>query len=118
MTEHKGLPVHGYQPQSDDKVALVNGFKQDEERLLRKLDALLTTKLEGDKVVPSYDARWLSIARTHFQEGFMALNRAIFQPQRIELPEDEGYRMTSYGRRPDGSLGPLTMDEYATILKP
>lgn len=35
-----------------------------------------------------YDQRWIAIARTHFQEGFMALNRAVFQPQRIELPED------------------------------
>ncbi len=24
MTEHQGLPVSGYQPQSDEKVALVN----------------------------------------------------------------------------------------------
>jgi len=36
-----------------------------------------------------YDPRWLAIARTHFQEGFMALNRAVFQPTRIKLPEDD-----------------------------
>lgn len=51
MVENQPLPVAGYTPQSDAKVALV--------------------------------------ARTHFQEGFMALNRAVFQPQRIKLPEDE-----------------------------
>ena len=28
------------------------------------------------------------IARTHFETGFMALNRAVFQPSRIDLPED------------------------------
>lgn len=103
MVDHKGLPVAGYQPQSDEKVALVNEFKQDEERLLRKLDeAVKATNSEtrteshghyGDHdyevQVPTYDPRWVNIARTHFQEGFMALNRAVFQPQRISLPEDE-----------------------------
>lgn len=82
---YKGLPVHGYQPQSDAKVALVNEFKQDEERLLRKLDGVYDTTEAG---MPTYDRRWVAVARTHFQEGFMALNRAVFQPQRISLPED------------------------------
>lgn len=90
MTEHPGLPVAGYTPQSEDKIALVNGFKQDEERLLRKVDAVMATMhptVRNDE--HAYDNRWAAIARTHFQEGFMALNRAVFQPQRIKLPEDE-----------------------------
>lgn len=102
--EHKPLPVAGYTPQPDAKVALVNEFKADEERLLRKLDAL-TRENVGKPIVPGgsegrvlsgevdgrlpYDPRWLAIARTHFQEGFMALNRAVFQPTRIKLPEDD-----------------------------
>lgn len=94
-----GLPVHGYQPQSDDRIALVNEFKQDEERLLRKIDVLrrLRTGIAAAPIADTnvvdrsheYDQRWLSIATTHFQQGFMALNRAVFQPQRIKLPEDE-----------------------------
>ena len=35
------------------------------------------------------DQRWLAIARTHIEQGFMALNRAIFRPQRVELDEDD-----------------------------
>jgi len=111
MTENNlnGLPVHGYQPQTEDKVALVNEFKQDEERLLRKLDALgdgplyqFVNKDNGEPCLPgeghdtvlrtigvATDKRWVAVARTHFQEGFMALNRAVFQPQRIKLPEDD-----------------------------
>lgn len=80
MPEHTGLPVAGYTTQTDAKVAKVNEFKQDEERLLRKIDAMMA----GDE----FDKRWAAVARTHFQEGFMALNRAVFQPQRITLPED------------------------------
>ena len=93
MTEMKPLPVKGYTSQSEDKVALVNRFKEIEERILRETDNLLE-RLEahdmtaaGDVPRP-YDPRWIAVARTHIQEGFMALNRAVFQPQRIKLPED------------------------------
>jgi len=40
MTTHAGLPVAGYQPQTDDKVQTVNRAKELEERVLRHLDAL------------------------------------------------------------------------------
>lgn len=80
MTDHEGLPVAGYQPQSTANVDQVNLNKLNEERLLRLIDLLV----EGGTA----DIRWLSVARTHFEQGYMALNRAIFQPSRIELPED------------------------------
>lgn len=72
--------MKGYGDQSTEAVAQDNLNKENEERLLRLIDLLNDT---GD-----YDGRWLSIARTHFQEGYMALNRAIFRPSRISLPED------------------------------
>lgn len=80
LTKHEGLPVHGYQAQSSDAVNLVNENKLIEERLLRKMDELWNAQ--------SCDARWLEEARVHLEIGFMALNRAIFQPQRVKLPED------------------------------
>lgn len=85
-----GLPVSGYTAQPDAKVALVNEFKADEERLLRKLDWLKPTADANINAIRwvETDPRWVAVARTHFQEGFMALNRAVFQPQRIKLPED------------------------------
>lgn len=87
------LPVAGYTPQSDARIALVNEFKQDEERLLRKLDGMSVKAIAPlewrDASVIECEPRFVAIARTHFQEGFMALNRAVFQPQRIKLPEDE-----------------------------
>lgn len=82
MTQHTGLPVAGYKPQSDDKVQTVNAFKQDEERIMRKLDAL--------KDSATIDGRWLAIGRTQLEQAFMAINRAVFQPGRVELPEDRG----------------------------
>lgn len=80
MSDHKGLPVAGYQPQTDDKIAIVNFNKALEERALRQLDVLAKT--------PGVDGRWLAIGRTAIENGFMAVNRAVFQPARINLPED------------------------------
>lgn len=80
MTEHNGLPVEGYRPQSDDKIALVNHNKQLEELVLRTLDEL--------KLMSSIDQRWLAIGRTDIEKGFMAVNRAVFQPGRAKLPGD------------------------------
>lgn len=51
-----------------------------EERVLRQLDWL--------KTMPDIDQRWLAIGRTHIEQAFMAINRAIFKPQRVSLPEN------------------------------
>ena len=82
MTAHSGLPVSGCKPQTDEKVATVNANKEIEERVLRLLDALET--------VEGVDKRWLAIGRTAIEQGFMAVNRAVFQPSRVVLPEDRG----------------------------
>lgn len=96
MSEKQGLPVEGYKPQTDEKIELVNGFKRDEERLIRVIESMIQARdigvnaqgLVGSDLGPTFDPRWLSIALTHFQQGFMALNRAVFKPGRVTLPED------------------------------
>ena len=46
-TEHEGLPVKGYQTQSQKNVDLVNEHKIMEEHLLRRIEDLLTrTRLQ------------------------------------------------------------------------
>jgi len=80
MPEHQGLPVAGYRPQGDDRVALVNRNKEIEERVLRILDEL--------KTMPEVDPRWLATGRTDIEKGFMAVNRAVFQPARVLLAEE------------------------------
>jgi hypothetical protein len=71
--------VAGYRPQSETNVALVNQNKIVEEHWLRLMD-----ELQGKDV----DQRWLAIGRTHIEQGFMAINRAIFQPARVTLEQD------------------------------
>jgi hypothetical protein len=73
-----GLPVSGYKPQSDQAVELVNANKRAEEMVLRILDDLATRE--------EVDKRWLAIGRTQIEQGFMAVNRAVFKPGRVRLP--------------------------------
>lgn len=80
MTKYQGLPVSGYHPQSQENIELVNRNKRIEEDILRLLDAM--------KANTSFDQRWLAIGRTHLEEGFMAINRAIFRPDRVKLVDD------------------------------
>ncbi len=80
MTTHQGLPVAGYQPQTNDKVATVNRAKELEERVLRHLDGL--------KADATSDKRMVALAITGIQDAFMWANRAVFQPGRVKLPED------------------------------
>lgn len=51
-----------------------------EELVARQVDEM---RQKGD-----IDQRMVSIAATHFLEGFMALNRAVTQPKRSEEPID------------------------------
>jgi len=77
MEEHNGLPVQGYRSQSTSNVDLVNKNKVKEEEILRTIDEL--------KENTEVDQRWLAIAKTQLEQGFMALNRSIFKPTRIDL---------------------------------
>lgn len=90
--EHKGLPVAGYKPQSEENVILVNENKVLEEMCLRQIDKMLRQNSESRPLgtVPKFDSRMIALANTHIQEAFMWLNRAVFQPTRVVLPEDLG----------------------------
>lgn len=80
MPMHDGLPVSGYRPQTTDAVAAVNRNKELEEMVLRQLDYL-------ENVEPT-DRHWLALGRTAIEQGFMAVNRAVFKPSRIKLADD------------------------------
>lgn len=75
MTEHQAMPVAGYTSQSDKRVTQVNLNKKLEEECLQTLDLL--------KEDPDVDQRWLAIGRTQLEQAFMAINRSIFKPTRI-----------------------------------
>lgn len=77
--QHEGLPVAGYKPQDSYAVHEVNENKKLEEQVLRQIEIL-----GADKHL-AVDQRWLSIGRTAIENGFMAINRAVFKPSRVKL---------------------------------
>lgn len=81
---HDGLPVAGYKPQNQKAVDEVNINKRLEELVLRRLDDLKTGINTGQTPL-EVDGRWLSVGRTHIEQAFMAINRAIFKPERVKL---------------------------------
>ncbi len=82
--EITGLPVKGYKPtQSKEAIALANTGKEIEERILRYIE-----QVEAFAKSNGGDPRFAAIGRTQIQLGFMAVVRAIFNPGRINLPED------------------------------
>ena len=58
----------------------VNDHRKIEERILRLLDRY--------EASPETDKRWLNIGRSCIEQGFMAINRAVFEQKRAELPGD------------------------------
>ena len=61
-------------------VLRVKDHRKIEEQILRLLDRY--------EASPETDKRWLSIGRSCIEQGFMAINRAVFEQKRAELPED------------------------------
>lgn len=85
--------VTGYRDLTDEDVELINACKAKADDMDAFICALETRpptpqrnhgQLEGDRAVPldgSVDPRELAMARTHLQDGFMHLVKAIAQPR-------------------------------------
>lgn len=69
--------VKGYKALTAEDITNLNTFKALEAELLAKLKEMITTA--------NMDKRWSSIARTHFEEGFMAACRAVAKPETVEF---------------------------------
>ena len=78
MVDNQHQKIKGYRDLSEEEIALMNEAKELAEKV-----GELVTKLGTSDVVPTtegIDQRWLAIAKTDLQKGFMALTRAIAQP--------------------------------------
>lgn len=92
---HAPLPVAGYREQSRLRVDVVNELKEMEERVLRLLSKI--ERYDFEEGLVGIDGRWLALGRTHIQQGFMAAARAVFQPGRVKLPEDNATKENHNG---------------------
>ena len=66
----------GYRQLTTDELAAME-YKQEIGKYLETALANLSNPQYG----AALDPRWTAIARTHFQEGLMALGRAITKPE-------------------------------------
>ena len=64
--------ISGYRELGENEIEDINELKSLEGSILNQLDSL---EYNGH-----YDARWLSIARSDIQKGFMAAVRAVARP--------------------------------------
>jgi hypothetical protein len=83
--------ITGYRQLTEDEVSIMNDVKAlgsvieghigqvlSHVRTQRAFNAL--AKAEIQRIEEAQPERWAAIARTHFQEGLMALTRAVAQP--------------------------------------
>jgi len=68
--------IKGYRELNETEIYMMNELKVAEATLLHILDTV--------KSMPNIDARWLSIGRTHIEQGFMAAIRSIARPNSEE----------------------------------
>lgn len=71
--ENQHRLISGYRELSYDEVQAMNEAKSHEQELLKFIESL-------PEFAISPDPRWLAIAKTDLQKGFMALGRAIARP--------------------------------------
>ncbi len=68
------MSIKGYRQLSDAEILTINAIKEFGDNQIRPL-------LQEIKASGQADPRWVAIATTHFQEGLMALTRAIAKPE-------------------------------------
>ena len=85
MMAGEEIKIKGYTPLTEKQKTLVNSNKIMEEAVLRIIDTMKKEQETPDE----FDPQWMAIAKTHFQEGFMALNRSIMKPERVKFHGEE-----------------------------
>ncbi len=70
--ENQHRKITGYRELNEHEIKAMNAVKAEAERI-----GILMEELAAN---PDLDQRWVAIAKTRLQEGFMAAVRAVAQP--------------------------------------
>lgn len=73
MVDNQHKKITGYRDLTDTEINLMN----DAKSMASGIGAFITTL----ETLPDIDKRWLAIAKTDLQKGFMALVRSIAKPE-------------------------------------
>ncbi len=74
LMDNQHRKIEGYRELTQAEIDTMNYIKN-----MAKQVGGLVEDLERDDILP--DPRWLAIGKTHLQEGFMALTRAVAKPE-------------------------------------
>lgn len=96
--ENQHREIKGYRELSEDEIAAMNEVKATAEQVGELIEGL-----QGRYPI-TLDHRWSSIAKTHLQQGFMALTRAIAKPTFFVLSLVLLSGCISPYKQPDGSF--------------
>jgi hypothetical protein len=72
MVDNQHQKIKGYRDLSEQEIILMNDAKSKAEDIGKLIEVLNEN--------PNIDKRWLAIAKTDLQKGFMSLVRSIAQP--------------------------------------
>lgn len=82
--ENQHQKITGYRDLTQEEIDLMNEGKALSEAVgayVHRLEkAAYSMNVEGTPIRTGVDQRWLSIGRTHLQQGFMAVIRSIAKP--------------------------------------
>lgn len=73
MVDNQHQKISGYRDLSQDEIDQMNAVKVAESALGETWRQVMS--------LPDVDKRWAAVAKTHFEEGFMALVRSIAKPE-------------------------------------
>lgn len=83
--ENQHREITGYRDLDEREIALMNLIKEKAEEVGALVaDLKAKRRVGGGTLAPlaiNLDERWVAIGETHLQQGFMALVRAVAQPE-------------------------------------
>lgn len=71
--ENQHRHIKGYRELDAGEIQVMNDLKAHEADALRLIESQLKSN-------PDFDQRWVAIGRTHLEQAFMALVRAVARP--------------------------------------
>ena len=81
--ENQHQHIKGYRDLSPAEIALMNEIKAKAEEVGDLVNRLKNSRTPDERkagVIEPFDQRWVSIAQTQLQQGFMALVRSVAKP--------------------------------------
>lgn len=72
MVDNQHAKIAGYRDLTEEEIQLMNSVKE--------LGNHVGSLVDGMSRNPDFDQRWVAIAQTDLQKGFMALVRSIARP--------------------------------------